>query len=454
MSKVSCYVCHDSMAEDEVIEVERVRKALSPYDENNPHRGWSIFNHNDVVWVSTFTFDTVNVCDDCASTCQWCLNRYIISDARRDDDIFQDSFDNVEDISNLRRRNGGNDWAFDRLLCRSCGDDAFSCDNCREMCHVDDMCSVYPNDQSWCENCRESATWCENCECYWDNDSRGCGCTRAIHDYSYKPDPKFWLADGSRASWENLNGHVFMGFELEVESNGGQYERGAEFMVENSNNESLWYLKHDGSLNYGFEIVSHPMELEYHQSIGYDLLKELAQKGFSGFRTDTCGLHVHVSRAGFSGRAHILRFAYFAARNSEQMIRLAGRNSERWANFSELRDQSTSVMKRANRWGQTGGNRYNAINFNNHDTLELRFFKSSLRPQRLLSALELTDAMVEYTRSLTVPECIDGGLDWQHFTRWLVVRETEYPNLLEYCKKFKLIPYYDNMETAKESVEQ
>jgi hypothetical protein len=73
--------------------------------------------------------------------------------------------------------------------------------------------------------------------------------------------------------------------------------------------------------------------------------------------------------------------------------------------------------------------RYNAINTTNADTLEVRVFASSLRPQEVQAALGLVDASVEYTRRMRSPKAIGPGYreakkrtgkqwQWPEFIGW------------------------------------
>lgn len=204
--------------------------------------------------------------------------------------------------------------------------------------------------------------------------------------------------------------------------------------------ENYVYLKSDGSLNRGFEIVSHPATLASHKTRKLaEALGALSRLGFRSWRTDTCGIHVHVARAGFANPSHVWKFTHFIVDNKDAMIKLAGRNSERWASFNLESYNSGGVKNRAK--GSQYYNRYEAINFGNTRTLELRFFRGSLKVERLLSALELTEGAVEYTRNLSVQDVIEGGLDFAQFVMWLRERADKYPNLLSYVDTLGIAEY-------------
>ena len=58
------------------------------------------------------------------------------------------------------------------------------------------------------------------------------------------------------------------------------------------------YCKHDGSLEEGFEVVTHPMTLDYHQNeIPWKVvLTRLKSMNYLSHQANTYGLHIHVNR--------------------------------------------------------------------------------------------------------------------------------------------------------------
>ena len=144
------------------------------------------------------------------------------------------------------------------------------CDRCGERIWLLDAC------------CDETHTLCESCEAHYYTRCAGCGRLVAysqlhylnddddegycetcynrqssgngIQSYSFKPEPVFY-GDGTR----------YLGVELEIDS-GGESNVNAEELLQIANTgEERAYCKHDGSLEDGFEIVTHPMTLAYHQ---------------------------------------------------------------------------------------------------------------------------------------------------------------------------------------------
>jgi len=291
--------------------------------------------------------------------------------------------------------------------------------------------SAYYNGTRYCDECYTNNVYtCDECgDSYWDGDGHYCQedeVSHLINSYSYKPRPYFF----GTATYH-------MGFELEVESDGNSIRDAAE-VVTNALGERI-YLKEDGSLRQGFEIVTHPHSLdEYQQHFDWDALTKLRRLGFRSWDTSTCGLHVHVSRTAFGFahkrsdivkvQAHELRFMKLIYDNDRQISRLAGRTSS----YATFQDKGSLVQKV--KYGHQENGRYAAINSENSETLEVRVFRGSLKPQRVLMALELVQCAVEYTRDLHV-SASNKALSWMMFTRYVADNAETYPNLFSAMEK-------------------
>ena len=106
-----------------------------------------------------------------------------------------------------------------------------------------------------------------------------------IQDYYYKPNPIFY-GDGNR----------YFGVELEIDDAGENNTNAAKIVNIANHDEEHIYCKHDGSLNEGFEIVTHPMTLDYHLNHvpWAAVLAKAKELGYRSHQSGTCGLHVHV----------------------------------------------------------------------------------------------------------------------------------------------------------------
>ena len=121
-------------------------------------------------------------------------------------------------------------------LCRACYDNHYTtCERCGCIVHED--YANYISDYPYCDGCYDK--------------EKG----QPIHDYSYKPEPIFYG-----------NGERFFGVELEIDD-GGNRKDNAQILLDiaNSGDEKI-YIKCDGSLDDGMEIVTHPMTLADHKN--------------------------------------------------------------------------------------------------------------------------------------------------------------------------------------------
>ena len=201
-----------------------------------------------------------------------------------------------------------------QILCHNCADDLTAiCDYCgsriwRDNAYGDDytdLCSnCYHNHYSRCCCCDalvhesdvyhlDGDDYCHDC---YDEE---CDKMHHIHDYGYKPNPQFY-GDSDR----------YFGIELEIDG-AGKDDGYAEELLDIANEKSEHiYIKSDGSLNDGMEIVSHPMSLDYHREFcWYEIMKKAVNLGYRSHQTSTCGLHIHVNRDSFSDN-QLLLFNY------------------------------------------------------------------------------------------------------------------------------------------------
>ena len=318
--------------------------------------------------------------------------------------------------------------------CESCWEDhSFYCDHCEETYSDSSTGSYTVNNERWCEHCTsDDANYCEDCgEYYPDGDSCECGGSAGqVHNYSFKPNPVFHGQDP--------NG-LYMGFELEMsfpDITNNLYSM-AVSGVEPLENDDVCYLKSDASIEgAGFELVTHPHTLGAYEQAS-DLWKYIehlrTNYGARSWDTESCGLHVHVSRASFKSGAHTHRFLSLIYKNPREMMKLAGRKGSRYARFDDVYKPDEwgipqfNLQEKIHRGHRT--ERYSAVNTNNDYTLELRFFRGNMKREGIMTALELCHASVEYTRDMSVSDVKLGMLRWEWFYDWVSANNGLYPNL-------------------------
>ena len=364
----------------------------------------------------TTTSDEQLVCGDCLRICESC-----------------DSIHSTEDDFNIV---DGMAW------CSQCTEEyAYWCDREEEYTREN---TYYIRDmgESWCMHCADNyATWCEECDEYNESgcsnecDSDMVDGERVIHDYSYRPDPIFHSTDD--------NSRLFFGMEIEVEADSYDNRREAaqyaHSILEQQN--SLAYLKNDGSLNCGFEVVTHPMTYDFFMNEAqefWDTIHALkTDYGMKSWATRTCGLHIHISRSGFNGPAHTHRFLNLIYSNQAFYQEMAGRSASSWAKFDDAQKWNPDTSK----WDKSfkhkiadpttvSTDRYSAVNTNNRATLEMRIFKGSINTTNVRGALGLAHASVEYTRTMSLQEVKDGSLTTAKFIDYINSKPELYADVI------------------------
>ncbi len=305
-----------------------------------------------------------------------------------------------------------NDNAGDRNtpLCDSCYEEYYtSCEDCGTVIPRDN--AFYYNDYPHCQACYEDNH--DNC---------------SIKDYGYKPDPLFFGADNR-----------FFGVELEVDD-GGECDDCADSVLRIANRDKTHiYCKHDGSLNEGFEIVTHPMTLDYHlnKMPWADILTRLRTMGYLSHKAETCGLHLHINRTSLGSseaeqEATIARILYFVEKHWEELLKFSRRTPyqlERWAARYGLKEQPLEILDRAKKGTDKG--RYVCVNLQNLDTIEFRMFRGTLKLNTILATLQLVNRICDVAFSLSDDQI--KKMSWTTF-----VMNCEEPELIQYLKERRI----------------
>lgn len=334
--------------------------------------------------------------------------------------------------------------------CEDCWDDLPYCERCNERDAEMELSTVQgrSDDESWCEGCREDYSFCcdrceqnfadryygysdvrshgvmcEGCcerigtfECetcdricadddrYFDDDDddnyqcRWCAASgeRYIHNYSYKPSPKYKYATNQQKK-DNL----FFGIELEVERKESSLQTGK--MAEKIANEDIYYIKNDGSLECGFEIVTHPMTFEFIQEnkekVFKSLLDKLLVEGYRSYDSNTCGIHIHLTKKCFS-TWQLYRFIKFFVDNREFVTTISQREIEQLERWATIEEESTSSIIYKAKKKDGNSRRYSAVNLQNSKTVEIRIFRGTLNYLSFLKNVEFCYALYNFSRDI------------------------------------------------------
>jgi len=318
-------------------------------------------------------------------------------------------------------------WSYDDAgttsipLCQHCYDTHYtSCEHCGTLLSYDDACYLDEN---------EDYPYCQSC--YEEKFSK-----KMIHDYNYKPEPIFY-GDGER----------YFGVELEVDGAGEDADK-AESVLSAVHRNGLEYIycKHDGSLEDGFEIVTHPMTLEFHQTeMPWQVIcSEAIEQGYRSHQCSTCGLHIHVNRSAFGESEYlqdqaIARVLYFFEKHWEELLKFSRRTQrqlERWAAWYGYQEQPRDILNHAKK--SYGNGRYTCVNLTNSDTIEFRIFRGTLKMNTIIATLQLVNRICDLAIFMSDEEV--KNLAWSDFVYG--VTESE---LIQYLKE-RMLYVNDDVE--------
>lgn len=387
-------------------------------------------HHNDVKTRAQKDGRNLDICDDCLNNhFEWC---------EKTDAYYHES--EMEEVL-VSRRNGGyvsmnvhEAWREDNCYsCDDCGqyheyssshevsgnqicpscyeDNYFRCNSCEEHFHNDDY-----GEDGMCQSCVDSQ----------DSDDDGEG----IYNYDYKP-------RNLKFRGEQKTKDPFIGFELECEC--PEDENRSQFL-EYINQEYL-YVKNDGSLDHGIEIVSHPATLEVHKGEKYEtMFKTLSKQGLKSHDTRTCGLHFHLDRTKMTEN-HKVRLGMLIAFCQKEFEKLARRNENQYSQYKKVDRNLTRYEN---------DDRYSALNWRNDKTVEFRIFRGTLKYSTFIASMELCHAAYAFTHSkdcFSIPESHEipdvvskveyygyGDRIFKKFLRFVYKEKTIYAELIEYMK--------------------
>ncbi len=145
-----------------------------------------------------------------------------------------------------------------------------------------------------------------------------------------------------------------------------------------------------GSLGSSFELISHPMTLGYIKESkkldeAFYVLQDARARSLQNSST---GLHVHISREGYKNNEHMMRFHtfFYAPHNAGFIEHMAGRARNGYQNSRQSTPPSNFL----------GGTRYEMLNYNNSNTVEVRLFKGAVGKDWLVEKVEFLDCLIEF----------------------------------------------------------
>lgn len=321
-----------------------------------------------------------------------------------------------------------------RVVCEDCINRHYTlCHECNEYIHDEEIIST-EYDGNICRDCYyESYFTCSDCGYVYHNNAyagdglcEGCADSSGIHEYSYRPTSIFHRSDN-----EPTTGRLYFGIELELSHSDRDARKGnmADCLatLDDNGQENNVYLKEDGSLETGFEIVSHPRTLDsWHEF--RPKIESYFQKARNYTDGKRDGLHVHISRRGMTP-AHMARFGAFVAACQDEITLIARRNAEDWAKYHKKPKTGKEV-----RTTVSTASRYTALNWCPSSTVELRVFRATLDPVEFFAAIEFAHAAYRFTKhAIGIMEIIKGK-PWEQFLTFLNANKGRYGSLIAFLR--------------------
>lgn len=300
-------------------------------------------------------------------------------------------------------------------ICDDCGEyarvvnetfnDEYVCQNCIENNYAYDDYHEYwfrshnavdaigPDGQHWIINNDDTDDF------RWDDYNE-----RYVHD-DYEDDDRVirgYHSNGDNyrqveSAWTKANKRYF-GVELEVECQADREDSAQEIYNWFANNrpaaEQLYY-EEDGSLSDGFEMISHPMGLDKHREIWKWVEQKHLIRNLRSHNTSTCGLHVHVSKAGLTTLTISKAVCFVNNPSNKPLIKAIARRYS----SGYCRAKHVTLADGAKR-----GDKYEMMNLNKQHTIEFRIFRGSLNYNAIQASLEFTNAVLNFAAETSMEE--------------------------------------------------
>ena len=212
---------------------------------------------------------------------------------------------------------------------------------------------------------------------------------------------------------DELYPSYYRGFELELEVD--DIDDVPKDVLEEYSD--LFMYEEDGSLDEGFEIISHPMSKLYWEHVGSrclrNLLRDLKDSGVnkSSWDNGRCGLHIHWNRTEWSIEAQ-RNLVKFITNYDDFIAMVSGREDFDYCRIGDLSDYDMKYCENYSR--------YLAVNFT-ANTIELRFPRGTLDVSKVEGTMLFCEALLKYCEADA--QLWDSELGLESFLTYLVSEE-------------------------------
>lgn len=259
---------------------------------------------------------------------------------------------------------------------------------------------------------------------------------KAIKSYATKPRPRIY---GIADTLQYIRTPIpIYGIELEVSTEKGIHSNsGIAESIDAAINAQPYqyiYIKSDGTIPQGFEIVTQPMTLKFLQenSLVDQIYEKAKEMEIISHDTGCCGMHIHVPKIIFTN-GDIYKISNIIYHN-RTFIELIGRRSA--TSHSQYRrcetvDNYTNPKEHLKKYSQFAVRKH---------TCEFRCFRGTIIPQTIRASAEFCDMMISFVKSHSLSYLKKHNFE---VTSQLIIytrryRKT-YRNLYRYMIKQKII---------------
>lgn len=292
----------------------------------------------------------------------------------------------------------------DGMVCGRCLDNHYCySDVMDEWIHEDEV--VWVGDEVMTDEYRDNHYYCcESCGEWFDLEREGCEsddgyylCDSCTDDYRLENGSVYYKDSGYIQEYHpNIDLHFygegpkFLGCEYEVQG-GGCNSNIAESIF---GDYKEFYCSRDGSLEEGFEAITHPCSPSHMLSnIDWEeITKRLSRNDYDD--EEGAGFHIHISREHFKSQSHIGKLIRFFSDNYQELVNFGNRTwgtANQWARPTDYDTDDKFIDIYSNAKGE----RYSAVNVWPSETVEIRLFGCTYRPEVIRSYIQFVDIITD-----------------------------------------------------------
>lgn len=305
-----------------------------------------------------------------------------------------DEISRIEDMTYTR----------DGMVCSSCADNCYTYSDVMDQWIHDDE-TVWVGDEAMTDEYRDNHYYCcESCGEWFDLEREGCEsddgyylCDSCTDDYRLENGSVYYKDSGYIQEYHpNIDLHFygegpkFLGCEYEVQG-GGCNSNIAENIF---GDYKEFYCSRDGSLEEGFEAITHPCSPSYMLSnIDWEeITKRLSHNDYDD--EEGAGFHIHISREHFKSNSHIGKLIRFFSDNYQELVNFGNRTwgtANQWAEPTDYDEDDKFI----DIYNNAKGARYSAVNVWPSETVEIRLFGCTYRPEVIRSYIQFVDVITD-----------------------------------------------------------